>query len=258
MRKIPPNLVPVNPAPQAGLPSKRSTELNTSKAGDILWESAWSALVLAFLAQLFGSIVVSVVGWMWHDMIPSMPPGMEHKPGLEAERGTWDFSWFQQHRFALLFAVFFLVESATRLARHGGNERQRKAAAVVRRLQRRVSAEWFTVLIVNAFTAFVAVMVIQITQQFTWTALVWSVVGDAIQSLAHMVASALPGGGLLRQLGAFFNWYQENQFKFLFWFLYAAGICDDIGLPNFKTLARYLWRRWQQRHLPPAETPAAS
>jgi len=187
-----------------------------------------------------------------------MPPGMEQKPRLEAEPGGWDFSWFQQHRFALLFAVFFLVESATRLARHGGNKRQRKAAAVVRRLQRRVSAEWFTVLIVNAFTAFVAVLVIQITQQFTWTALVWSVVGEAIQALAQMVASALPGGGLLRQLSAFFTWFQENQFKFLFWFLYAAGICDDLGLPNFKTLARYLWRRRRQRHAPPAEKPAES
>lgn len=191
-------------------------------------------------------------------MIPSMPPGMEQKPRLEAQPGAWDFSWFQQHRFALLFAAFFLVESVTRLARHGGSERQRKAAAVVRRLQRRVSAEWFTVLIVNAFTAFVAVLVIQITQQFTWTALVWGIISGAVQSLAQMVASALPGGGLLRQLGAFFNWYQENQFKFLFRFLYAAGICDDLGLPNFKTLGRYLWRRWQQRHSPPAEKPAES
>jgi hypothetical protein len=247
-----------SPPPQPALPPERSANLNTSKTSEILWESAWSALVLAFLAQLFGTIVVSIVGWMWHDMTPSMPPGMERKPHLEAEPGAWDFSWFQQHRFALLFAVFFLVETVTRMARHAGSERQRKAAAVVRRLQRRVSAEWVNVLVVNAVTAFVTVLVIQITQQFTFTALVWSFVGGAIQSLAHMVASAVPGGGLFRRIGEFFGWYQENQFKFLFWFLYAAAISDDLGLPNFKTLGRYLGRRWCRRRSPPAEKPAES
>ncbi|HWW01402.1 MAG TPA: hypothetical protein VNZ64_17025 [Candidatus Acidoferrum sp.] len=31
----------------------------------------------------------------------------------------------------------------------------------------------------------------------------------------------------------------QNQFKFTFWFFYTAAICDDLGLPNFKTLGRY-------------------
>jgi hypothetical protein len=232
--------------------------LNSSKASDVLWESAWSALVLAFLAQLFGSIVVGMLGWMWDDMMPSLPPGLAPKPQLEVEPSCWNFSWFQQHRLALLFAAFFLVEALTRLAHHAGSDRQRKAAALILRLRRRASAEWINVIVVNAFGAFVTVLVIQITQQFTWIALVWSVIGGAILSLLHTLTSALPEGGIFHGIGALFNWYQENQFKFLFWFLYAAAICDDLGLPNFKSLGRYLWRRWQRRHSPPAEKPAES
>lgn len=210
------------------------------------------------MAQLFGSIVVGIVGGMWHDMAPSLPPGLEHKPQPEAEPSAWNFSWFQEHRFALLFAVFFLVEAVVRLARHAGSEKQRKAAALVQRLRRRVMAEWINVIVVNAFGAFVTVLVIQITQQFTLTALIWSFIWDLIHSLASMITSALPGGGFFRGIGALFNWYQDNQFKFMFWFLYAAAICDDLGLPNFKTLGRYLWQRWQRRRSPPAEKPAES
>jgi hypothetical protein len=244
--------------PRPDLPAEATTSLNANKAGEVLWESAWSALVLAFLAQIFGSIVVGIVGGMWHDMTPSLPPGLAHKPQAEAEPSAWNFSWLQEHRFALLFAAFFLVEAGTRLARYSGNARQRRAAALIQRLRRRASAEWINVIVVNAFGAFVTVLVIQVTQQFTWSALLWSFIWDAIRSVARTVASVLPGGGLFRGVGALFSWYQENQFKFMFWFLYAAAICDDLGLPNFKSLGRYLWRRWRRRHLPPAEKPAES
>ncbi|MGO8700201.1 MAG: hypothetical protein ACLQVY_21130 [Limisphaerales bacterium] len=32
-----------------------------------------------------------------------------------------------------------------------------------------------------------------------------------------------------------------------FWILYAAGVFDDLGVPNLKTLARWLWRRWRKK-----------
>jgi hypothetical protein len=40
------------------------------------------------------------------------------------------------------------------------------------------------------------------------------------------------------------TWYGVNQTKFAFWLLYSAALCDDLGLPNYKTLARRAWNRF--------------
>jgi hypothetical protein len=54
------------------------------------------------------------------------------------------------------------------------------------------------------------------------------------------MASAGPGAG---SVGRWYWWYGQNQAKFLFWLLYSAAICDDLGLPNYKTLIRWGGRR---------------
>jgi hypothetical protein len=49
-------------------------------------------------------------------------------------------------------------------------------------------------------------------------------------------------------VGDWVSWYQGNQAKLYFWIIYLGGIIDDLGVPNFKTLARWGWRRWRKRH----------
>ena len=91
--------------------SKRSdapTLLTFGKATDILWECAWQALMVAFFVQLFGTVAFGVVSGLWSEMAPSLPPGF----GVERSESSWDFSFFHQHRFALLFALFFFAKVA--------------------------------------------------------------------------------------------------------------------------------------------------
>jgi hypothetical protein len=84
-------------------------------------------------------------------------------------------------------------------------------------------------------------MIIKFTQQFTLTAFLWHIVGDLVTSLLQAVAQLFSTDAVtyVKNLVA---WYGANQPRLLFWLLYTAAICDDLGLPNYKTLGRFLWR----------------
>jgi hypothetical protein len=56
------------------------------------------------------------------------------------------------------------------------------------------------------------------------------------------------GSAIVNFVGGMFAWYGDNQIRFNFWILYVAAVCDDLGIPNLKTLARLLWARWQKRN----------
>jgi hypothetical protein len=221
-----------------------------------LWDSAVDSAVLAFLVLIMGSITVGIVGDLLRDMAPSLPPGLAHKPALEAAPSpTWDSlrHWFEGHRFAILFALIFTAKMATRLIRHSPNAEHRNAAAWSQRLYRRVADQWFGLVVANAFTAFGLAFAFQWTRGFTLTQILWRVVADLFSPLIHAVTAFLPGAGLL---GNLVDWYNENQFKFTFWLLYSAAICDDLGLPNYKALGRWLWRHVRKAR--PGVLPAAS
>jgi hypothetical protein len=230
--------------------SAAPARLTCARAFEILWDSAWEALILAFLVQLFGGIAFDIVSGLWAEMTPSLPPLLAHRPTAEAAPGsTFDFSVFHHHRYALLFGLFFIGKSAARLVRHSGKKEHRQAVVRAQRVFGRVSDEWLSLVVFNAFAAFIAVLLLQVTQQFSWTQLLWGWLADLCRPLLHALASLLPGGGGLALLGSLIEWYQANQFKFLFWLFYSAAICDDLGLPNYKTLARLLWRRLCQTRI---------
>lgn len=230
--------------------------LTVVKAGAILWDCAWEAVWLAFLARLLGGIAVAIVGGIWHDMAPSAPPGFARRPLLEDEpSGSFSLGFVRQHSFLMLAAVFFLLKSAGRFAAFSRAEHHRQAAAWARGLLARASERWFDLIVGNAFGAMVAAIVLQVTQQFSLTQFVWQFCMDLVHPLVQGVGSLLPHSGLLERFGAWFGWYSENRLKFMFWFFYTAAICDDLGLPNFKTLGRYAWRKFHRRkgHAPPQE-----
>jgi len=236
--------------------SRTPKALTFARATEILWESAWEAFILAFLVLAFGSIAFGLVSGLWRDMTPSLPPALTGEPKLEAEGSTLSFSFFRQNRVGLIFVVLFSGIAAGRLLKYSRSEDQRRAAARVERIFRRVSDQWFSLVVINALLALVGVTIIQFTQQFTFTQLLWNILGDLVRAGLEAISTLLPAGAVSFVEG-FVAWYKANHYKFIFWLLYTAAICDDLGLPNYKALGRFLWRRRFKRKHPVAE-PAAS
>jgi hypothetical protein len=88
----------------------------------------------------------------------------------------------------------------------------------------------------------VAVLVLQCVQNFSLTHWLWEAVsGRALQAL--QAVGRLMGWSQPSPLERWFSWYGANQTKFAFWLFYSAALCDDLGLPNYKTLARRAWKR---------------
>ena len=213
--------------------------------GRVLWECALGAAVNAFLVLLLGSIAFGIVNGIWRDMTPSLPPGFSQSKSPDAGSSGAHHAWHlsAQTRFLVVFAILFSVSVWARLGRHGSDY-----AASAQKLGRRISHGWFGLIVGNAFGAMVAAIVVCWVQKFSLSQLlfqwVWSMVWVPIQTMfAHVF------GDSGHAVEAWFNWYGANQFRFSFWFLYVTAICDDLGLPNFKTGTRLLWRRWRKRRM---------
>ena len=238
-------LMPANSATptSASLRSNRGTEPLTGQVGDILWASGKEALFLAFLVSILGSVAIGILGGICGQMTPSLPPGLDNNPALTSVPAHWwqaSRNAIHRHSFAVLFLTLFMVKSALRLAHFSRQPGQRRAAALALRVTHRFSRHWFTLLIKNAFVAFVAVLVLQCVQNFSLTHLLWGAVSD----LAHQALEAmgrLLGWSQPSPIERWFSWYGANQTKFAFWLFYSAALCDDLGLPNYKTLARRAW-----------------
>ena len=222
---------------------RKPAKLTVSKVTNILWDSAWEALVLGFIMLIFGSIAFGFVSAVWRDMTPSLPPRLGSEPKLEAEGSPLDFSFFREHRYALIFLVLFCGITAGRLLKYSRSEDQRRAVARASRVFRRISDNWFGLIVLNAFVTVIAVAIIRFTQQFTLTAFLWHICGDLVTALMRNLAS-LFSTDTVQYVENLIGWYKANQPRLLFWLLYTAAICDDLGLPNYKTLGRTLWRRF--------------
>jgi len=240
------------PPPSCGQPG-RTAALTCAKAAQILWECAWDALVLAFLVQVFGSVMLGLVGGIWREMTPSLPPGLARKPLPEAEASsTWGFSFFHQHQLALLFGIIFACEGAARLVRYSRNGEPTNGAGSLRRVTRCLARQWFRLVVRNAFIVFVTVLVLQFVQQFSLSQWLWHALIDLCRPMTDTLAALFPRA--FGTLAGLVGWFNENQLKLTFWLLYSAAICDDLGLPNYKALARYLWRRLFRRYAPARST----
>ena len=212
---------------------------------EILWDTAKEAFFMAFTVSILGSIAIGILSAICGEMTPSLPPGLDgHGVVAESSAHWWHASKdaIHRHSFALLFLAIFVLKSALALAHYSNDPRLRKAAARVLRATHRISRDWFGLLIKNAFAAFVGVLVLQFVQNFTLTHFLWEAVKGIFSPMLE-TAGRLLGGGLSGLIGRWLEWYGDNQTKFSFWLLYSAALCDDLGLPNYKTLARRVWER---------------
>jgi hypothetical protein len=108
----------------------------------------------------------------------------------------------------------------------------------------------------------IGAMVLVWVQKFSLSQLLWGWALHSIVPPLHDLAAHFFGEPGTDTIGRWFSWYGQNQLKFDFWLIYFASVCDDLGLPNLKTLARFAWRRFRRkgRATPPPETtqqPAA-
>ena len=212
---------PMNSAQR--LPVERTAELQPLLSRDqvatIVWESAWNALIRAFLVQLLGSIVVSFISDLFSEMSPAAPPGFSHNlaaPFSQLWHGLGTF--ITQNQFWSIFAVLFLVITATRFAHYLRKSEHRKLAARFLLINRQISCHWFSLFVANGFTAWISTMLILFAKQFSWTQILWSGLSELVHPVFQMLASFVPGAGTL---GQWFSWYGENQPKFLFWLLFS-------------------------------------
>jgi len=216
----------------------------------ILWECAVSAFVKSILVLVFGNIVIGIAGGILGDMMPSAPPGVHSKPLAESTSSIPWASWrgaMSRHQFHLVFAVVFITTLWTRLTRPEGGGEESKNAPRLERMRRQLSENWFGLIVGNAFGAMISAMIVTWVQQFSpakWLfGWLFGWVWAGLQDLVHSVFGTRSGDGL----AVWLNWYGDNQMKFTFWVLYLATICDDLGIPNLKTLGRWLGRRLRKR-----------
>jgi hypothetical protein len=236
-----------------------SARLTPSEVSDILWESAVEAFVQAILVLIMGRIALDIVGGLFHDMIPSVPPGLAGMLGVEAESSPNSHHWwspFSKHQFPIVFALLFVLQAAGQLFGRSRTGTRSKTVSHLQKIGQQLSEDWFSLIVANAFVAMVSAMVLAWVQKFSLNQILWHWFLDSVLPSVHNFADQVLGAARTDAIGKLFAWYGDNQLKFNFWFIYLASICDDLGLPNLKTLARFLWRRNRKRKRPAPPSPA--
>jgi hypothetical protein len=212
---------------------------------EVLFRSAADAFLQSILVTVFGSIVIGLAGGIWQQMIPSAPPGfgetLQGGPEASARWHSWT-SGFEKHRLLIVFVLILIPTVWAGLAGGRAGGWACEGPTRVGKIRRNLSRQWFRLIVGNAFGAMISAMVILWVQRFSLTSMVvGGLLGWALGAVERLLGSAG------QTLGAWMKWYGQNQLKFTFWVLYLAAVCDDLGIPNLKTLGRWLGRRLRKR-----------
>ena len=227
----------------------RPVSLSPDRIVAAVWESAVQAFVKGIVVSILGSVVIGVAGSIWEEMVPSAPPGFTTKPEAEtAHSSIWHSlgAALDHHAFLVVFGVIFVPTLWFRLAEKGTGV-EAEGGSRLHKMGRTLFENWFGLLVLNAFGAIVSAIIVTWVQQFTLVRILFGWLLDSLVAGAQHLADSIFGTAAGTGIGAWWDWYGENQFKFNFWLLYLAAICDDLGLPNFKTLGRWLGRKVRQR-----------
>jgi hypothetical protein len=221
----------------------------------MVWETAFQTFVSTFVVLLLGSLALGLVSGLWHDMIPSAPAILPTKPEADVTSSFMQNGWasLKDHRFVLVFGMLFSVRMLARLRAYHRSERGTIDAMLL--VGSRLADNWFGLFVGNAFGAIVSAFTIYYVSQFSYPQMLCHWLIDLSQPELKNLAVTLLGGSRVDRIQGMLAWYGGNQIRFLFWFLYLSAICDDLGLPNFKTLARRIWLRAQSK---PVREPAKS
>ncbi len=213
-------------------------------------DSGLSAAVNAFVIVLLGQIALSIISGVVGRMIPSAMPGFAGgtPPGDISKPGVWWDALFSL-RFKIIYAAVFLVCLRQKLAGASLSANAKERESRWQRVGRLSAENWFGSLIGNAFLAMGVALALAHIPEFSFWKWCWR------WFIGITPIAAWLGDGPLTWLNPWLGWYDQNKVKFNFWLIYFAAVCDDFGIPNFKTLARWLWRRWKKRTALPASAP---
>jgi hypothetical protein len=216
----------------------------------VLFESAVEAFFRSVAVTILGSLAIGVAGSIWSSMTPSHPPGFGDHPGTAVpplQSTSAVFLPFRDHPFLVVFGFIYLTTVTARLGWRRYLPATLSEASRVARIHARLSDHWFALLVGNAFGALISAMVFVWIQQFALSRLLLRWAMDLLLAQLQHLSQWLFGTHDGSALQPWFNWYGDNQLKFTFWVFYLAAICDDLGLPNFKSLGRWLGRKIRQR-----------
>jgi hypothetical protein len=229
---------------------KPPAKLTTATVADVLLDSAIEAFGQAFLVLFMGRMALSLVGGVFHDMIPSVPPGLAGTLGVDAESSPNSHHWWSpvtKHQFAIVFASLFVLLAMRGLLHRSGAGAHPKMFSRLHRIGQHLSEDWFSLIVVNAFIAMSSAMLLTWAQAFSLNRMLWHWFVESVLPGLHNFGVQVLGADRVDALGKWSSWYGENQLKFNFWFIYLASVCDDLGVPNLKTLGRFVWRRLRKR-----------
>jgi hypothetical protein len=214
----------------------------------VIFSSAAEAFTSAFFVWLLGGAALSIAGQFAGEMIPSLPPFLAARQPLESGNPAHHFAVWESVRsgfFVLLFAIFF-VHSMWKGLRGGGEEVGRRVQGILSKLRE----NWFSLIVTNAIGAWVATLMLSILPSvgnFALAQMFWHSIGGWVASVISGPARFILGPSNTDAVSAWILWYGDNHLKLNFWIIYLGSAFDDLGVPNFKTLARWAWRRWRQR-----------
>ena len=237
----------MNAAPENSPPPEI---LTADRVIGILWESAVESFVRAILVIVFGSLAIGAASEIWGEMAPSRPPGFAAKPAAEATPAVAHSDWegqFGQHRFVIVFSLMFVLTAWFRLFRPRAGNELSGVERHVTRITRHVSENWFRLIVGNAFGALISAIVLIWIQRFTIPNLLFRWALESVMSGLQSLTETLFGVSQSNTIAAWLHWYGDNQLRFAFWFFYVSAICDDLGIPNFKTLGVWALRRIRSR-----------
>ncbi|HUD47657.1 MAG TPA: hypothetical protein VMR33_12550 [Candidatus Baltobacteraceae bacterium] len=215
-------------------------------AVETILSSATEAFTGAFMVWILGRVAINIAGSISRRMVPSLPPGFG---GPQAGHPN---AWWHALRGAALgifFSIFFIHSLWEGFHRKG-----ERAGTRLERILSRLRENWFSLIVGNAIGAWVAIFLLSIVPNFSPLKMLLQWVCGLVLPLVREVGLFVFGASNAASLNDWFSWYNANQMKLYFWILYSGGAFDDLGVPNFKTLARWVWHRMQRRRS--ANSPA--
>jgi hypothetical protein len=211
---------------------------------EVIFSSAVEAFWSAFVAWILGGVAISIASGFAGDMVPSLPPIFAaQQQSNHGHHGQWWHS-VRGAGFALFYAIFFAHSLWRGFRGHGGGG---AAETRIWRILYKLRKNWFGLIVGNAIGAWIALLVLNIVQDFSPVQILWHFLWGMVFSVLAQVGHFIFGASSANTVGAWFSWYGDNQNKLNYWILYFSGAFDDLGVPNFKTLARWGWHRFRGR-----------
>lgn len=218
---------------------------------DALWGTATDAFVKTILVVVMGNVALGILGGIFSEMMPSSPPFLPKTSGGHTNPDaslmhTW-WSAAHEHQFAIVYVILLALGARARLFPAAAETATTETR--FQKISNKFSGSWFSLIVGNAFGALISAIVIYFAEMFAGSFL-FKLLLAAILPAIKSIATFIFGRTIVNFVGGMFDWYGDNQLRFNFWILYVGAICDDLGIPNLKTLARFLWSGWRRRAQP--------